>query len=257
MSVLNCVICHHPQAIERMACTSCEITMSRQLTDIVEFYCLAEGELSPGSGTGARGTERGLGVRMSALDFLAGYDAVAILASWEGEWREHYGLSIAPMIARPSPSLNRSVAFLRAWLPRACDNHPAIDDFAHELRDCWSEGRSAARCSPPRNQSITCPADHPDDQARMCGYRIPIDADHTHGIVTCKRCRTDWDVMHLMHVVISTPGAEFWADPEAAAGYSGVHQGQLKKWARRGLLDVSHGRYNLQQIRMATAGETA
>jgi hypothetical protein len=55
VSVLNCVICHHPQAIERMACTSCEITMSRQLTDIVEFYCLAEGELVPGSG-GDRGT---------------------------------------------------------------------------------------------------------------------------------------------------------------------------------------------------------
>jgi hypothetical protein len=256
--VSSCVICHRPQTIDRMACTACEITMARQLVDVVEFYCLAEGELVPGSG-GERGTERGLGVRLSALDFLAGHDAVAVLASWESDWRETYDLSIEPMLSRPGPLLARSVAFLRAWLPRSCDTHPAIDDFARELAECWSAARSAARCSPPRNQSITCPADHPDDESRMCGYRIPIDADHAHGIVTCKRCRTDWNVLHLMHVAISTPGAEFWADPEAAAGYFRVTSKTLRQWARSKGIRRERGRYEMHSIHLAIHGasETA
>ena len=187
-----------------MACPECQQRMDTQLVDVLEFYALAEGELLPGSGSGARGTERSLGVRLSALDFLAGHDAVIVLGLWESEWREHYGLSIQPMLARPEPLLARSVAFLRAWLPRACDDHPAVDDFAHELHDCWAEGRTAARCAPGHGQTITCPADDEDRRDGLCGYRIPIDEDHLHGRVRCRRCGTDWDVMHLMHVAIST-----------------------------------------------------
>lgn len=252
----RCVVCRR-DVEDRLACADCQQRMDAQLADIVEFYALAEGELLPGSGTGSRGTERSLGVRLSALDYLAGHDAVTILATWEGEWREHYGLSSEPMIGRPGPLLTRSVAFLRAWLPRACDDHPAIDDFATELRDCWAEGRTAARCAPATSETIKCPADDESHPSGICGYRVAIDEDHLHGRVRCKRCGTDWDVPHLMHVAISTPGAEFWADPESAAGYFGVHQEQLKKWARKGLINVSHGRYNLRQIRNATMGDSA
>lgn len=245
----RCVVCaKRPVDDGRMACLACEARMADQLHDVLEMYALAEGELVPGSGSGQRGTERSLGVRIAALDFLAGHDAVAILASWESEWREHYGLAVDPMIARPGPLLARTVAFLRGWLPRACEDHPAIDEFARELWDCWSEARAAARVAPARSLSITCVADDDSRDDGLCGRRIPVSPDEVRGQVQCRRCRTVWDVTHLMHVAIATPGAELWADPEAAAGYFGLSVTDLRRLATRQQLTLSHGRYDLRAI---------
>ena len=236
-----------------MACPECQQRMDGQLVDVLEFYALAEGELLPGSGSGARGTERSLGVRLSALDFLAGHDAVTVLGLWESEWREYYDLSIQPMLARPEPLLARSVAFLRAWLPRACDDHPAVDDFAHELHDCWAEGRTAARCAPASTvTSVDCPADDDSHESGICGKRIGIDAEVR--TVQCHRCRTVWDVPHLIHVALSMPGAQMWADPEAAARYFSLHEGTLRKWAAAGRIIREHGRYELHSIHAAIHG---
>ena len=228
--------------------------MRDQLVDVLEFYALAEGELLPGTGNGGRGTERSIGVRLAALDFLAGHDAVTVLALWESEWREHYGLAIEPMLDRPAPALSRSVTFLRGWLPRACSDHPAIDEFARELHECWSEGQAAARVSPARSLSITCVADDDRHDDGICGSRIPVGVDEIRGRVTCKRCRTTWDVPHLMHVAIATPGAELWADPEAAAGYFRVHAGTLRKWAKADRIRREHGRYELHSIHQMIQG---
>lgn len=253
MTTTPCVICRRPSA-QGYACPACEQRMADQLTDVLEFYALAAGELLPGSSTGARGTERSIGVRLAALDFRAGHDAVAILASWEAEWREHYGLSVEPMIARPAPALSRSVAFLRGWLHRACTDHPAVDEFARELQACWAEGQAAARVTPARSLSITCVADDDRHDSSICGSRIPVGVDEIRGRVTCKRCRTTWDVPHLMHVAIATPGAELWADPEAAAGYFRVHAGTLRKWAAADRIRREHGRYELHSIHQLIQG---
>lgn len=255
---MNCVICTRPIPIERgdvLACGPCETKMHDRLADIVNYYALTEGELVPGSGTGTRGSERSLGVRLAALDFLAGNDVVAVLASWESEWREHYGLTIQPMLTRPTPLLARSVAFLRAWLPRACTDHPAVDEFARELHDCWQTARNAARMSPARTMTITCVADiERAGTTRTCSSRIPVSPDNITSQVTCNRCRTTWDVPHLIHVAISTPGAELWADPEAAAGYFHVDPSTLRKWARAGRIRRDHGRYELHSVHAAIAG---
>jgi hypothetical protein len=239
---------------ERLACPSCETRMRDQLTDVLEFYALAEGELLPGSSTGTRGTERSIGVRVAALDFLAGHDVVAVLASWEGEWREVYALSMEPMLTRPAPALSRSVAFLRSWLPRACTDHPAVDEFARELHECWSLAQNAARVSPARSLSITCVADDERHDDGICGKRIPVGIDEIRGRVTCRRCKTAWDVPHLMHVAIATPGAELWADPEAAAGYFRITSKTLRQWARADHIRREHGRYELHSIHQMIHG---
>ena len=254
----RCVICRQPidtqTSGDRMACPACEVRILDQLRDVLEFYALAEGELLPGSGGGSRGTERSLGIRLSALDYLAGSDTVAILASWEGEWREHYGLSIEPMLSRPTPALSRSVAFLRTWTPRACIDHPAVDDFARELAACWSEGRTAARCAPAfAVPSIDCPADDERHDDGLCGKRIGIDADVR--TVVCPRCRTAWDVKRLILVALSTPGSHMWADAEAAAGYFRVSVPDLHRIARHGDVAVSHGRYDLRALHDAVKAE--
>ncbi|MFM1964924.1 MAG: hypothetical protein RL134_649 [Actinomycetota bacterium] len=254
----RCVVCTKPVNVavsgERLACAVCERRMHDQLTDVLEFYAIAEGELVPGSSSGARGNERSIGVRITALDFLAGHDVVAILASWESDWRETYELSIDPMLSRPAPALSRSVGFLTQWLPRACTDHPAIDEFARELRECWALAQSAARVSPARSLSITCVADDERRHDGICGKRIPVGIDEIRGRVTCRRCRTEWDVPHLMHVAISTPGAELWADPEAAAGYFRITSKTLRQWARADRIRREHGRYELHSIHQVIHG---
>jgi hypothetical protein len=258
MSNPTCVVCASQIdaaiAGQRMACTSCETRMRGQLVDVLEFYALAECELVPGPGGAGRGTERSIGVRLAALDFLAGHDVVAVLASWEGEWRETYGLAIEPMLSRPVPALSRSVAFLRAWLPRACADHPAVDEFARELRECWSIAQGAARVAPARSLSITCVADDGRRADGICGKRIPVGVDDIRGLVTCRRCRTTWDVPHLMRVAISMPEAELWADPEAASAYFRLHPGTLRKWAGAERIRREHGRYELHSIHVAITG---
>jgi hypothetical protein len=253
MITTPCVICRRPSA-QGYACAACEQRMADQLTDVLEFYALAAGELLPGSSTGARGTERSIGVRLAALDFRAGHDAVAILASWESEWREHYGLSVEPMLARPAPALSRSVAFLRGWLHRACEDHPAVDEFARELRDCWSEGQAAARVTPAASvTSIGCPADDERHDDGICGKRIGIDAGERQ--VQCPRCKTVWDVPHLVLVALSTPGSQMWADPEAAARYFRVQPADLRRIAKAADVATSHGRYDLRGLHAAMQAE--
>lgn len=242
----QCVICHRHQDDERMACAVCQVRMDDQLRDIVEFYALAEGELVPGSGGGGRSTETSIGVRIVALDFVAGNDAVAVLASWEADWRETYGLSISPMLNRPEPLLSRSVAFLRMWLQRACEDFTPIDDFARELRECWAIARSAARMAPHARWGIECPADDDRHEDGLCHARIPVDAEESKGQVQCRRCRTVWDVGHLMHVAIAT--THIWADCEAAAGYFAISMRDLARIAKSAGIDPSHGRYDMHAL---------
>lgn len=251
----TCVGCKQPKTETGLMCPACQTRMRNRLAEIVEFYALAEHELVPGSGSGARGSERSLGVRLAALDFLAGHDVVAVLGSWERDWRETFDLTDAKAGRDVQATLVQIVGFLIAWLDRACADHPAIDDFDRELRECWETARNAARMSPARSIAITCVADvERGNEIKTCGCRIPVGADGITGRVTCKRCKTTWDVPHLLHVAISTPGAELWADPEAAAGYFRVDPSTLRKWARAGRIRREHGRYDLGSIHAAIVG---
>lgn len=251
----RCVVCR--RETERMACTGCQERMDGQLADVLEFYALASGELLPGSGSG-RGTERGLGVRLAALDFLAGNDVVAILGQWEKAWREDRPeITQATSAGRVTVTLSEVVRFLRTWLPDSCDNDPAIDEFARELRECWGIARSAARMSPGRSNTISCPADDDTHSDGICGKRIHFEAEEAKGSVYCPRCHTAWNVLHLMHVAISTPGAEFWADPEAAAAYFSVDTSTLRRWAGADRIRRDHGRYEMHSIHAAVTGNRA
>lgn len=244
-----CLICRRPQPTNTLACPICQTRMDDQLRDIVDFYALAEGELTPGSSSGNRGNERSLGIRLSALDFVAGHDVIDVLASWEADWRDTYTLTTPTHITRPAPLLARTVTFLRTWLPRACHDHPAIDDFAHELADNWATARTAARMSPRTGLGIECPGDDTRHDDGLCHARIPVDTEQSRGQVMCRRCRTIWDVPHLMHVAIAT--THIWADPEAAAGYFGITTSDLTRLARRTAVTPSHGRYDMHALQTA------
>ena len=239
----TCLTCRTDLEDEAYVCASCQTIMRNRLAQIVEYYAQAELELQPGSGTGARGNERSLGVRIAALDFLAGHDVVAVLGSWERDWRETYGLADPKAGRDIQATLVQVVNFLLAWLPRACTDHPAVDDFTRELHECWQKARSAARMAPSRRTVVDCPTILEDGSS--CSGKISLDdQDQTY----CRSCHTTRDLDQLLHITGTDSAAPVWVDPEAAAKQARIPERTLRRWASRGWITRSHGRYDLRSI---------
>ena len=239
----QCVICHRQQDDERMACRICQVRMDDRLVDILEFFALAEGELQPGRSGSGRSGEQGIGLRIDALDFVTGHDVVAILASWESDIRETYGLTIAPMLSRPGPLLGRSVTFLRSWLPRTCETFTPVDDMNREIHECWTTARSAARCSPRTGWRVSCPADLPNGD--LCGTWLVVHSQTDQ--VTCRRCHTAWEIDWLMRVAAAAKSG-IWVDREALLERFGISDRTLKRWVQHGRIARRGEMYDVRAL---------
>jgi hypothetical protein len=251
-----CLICG--KQTPRMACARCQNRMAAQLTDILEYTALASGELLPGQGGDGRSSERGLGIRLEALDLVAGHDVLPVLESWERMFREEWGY--APwgpttfargrgQADQPLAYMTGTVAFLRGNLEKIC-GHVAVDDFASEVNTCWHQARSAARRQPRQAWRVTCPTDIDDGE---CGNVLRVSGQDFGGTITCKRCSTTWLTDRLLMVVASSNHAELWLDPEAAAEWVGVGVRTLRKWAKLGKIKRDQGRYEVHSLREALA----
>lgn len=255
----TCTICTRNPVTERLVCSRCQNRLNQQLTDILEFYAIAAHALIPGQGGNGRSTERPLGVRVDALDFVCGYSVVDVLESWEKEWRDHYGLAAyGPASAernsgkadQPRITLFEIVRFLQIWLDNACRDHPAMEDFAGEVRDCHKQAQTSAGITRREAWTVTCPADTEEGD---CGNSLRITGEDFDGSVTCRACGTTWTVQRLMRVAVSNPNSDIWCAPDDAAGYLGIHPGTLRKWAGSGKIERKHGLYSLSSIREAIA----
>jgi len=250
----NCQICDRLD--NRPVCEHCQLKLARQLHDIVDYVAITAGELRPGQtggGTG-RGNEISIGVRVNALDFLAGNDVLPVLESWEKDWRETFHLtpygpaSHARNAGKPKEqTLVGVVSFLQTWLPAACERHPAIADFAIELRQCHKQARAAARMEPQKSMTIACP-NRDDETGQQCGTRIQVGDDTRSMTAPCRSCGNIWDLNHLIALAVSTDGGEIWADGEAAAGYFNLTDRTLRNWAAAGKIRREHGRYEMHSI---------
>ena len=253
---MKCVICH--RQTDQQSCQPCQTMMGRQLDDLLRFYELARGELIPGNGGGdGRSTERGLGVRIDALDFIAGNVIVEVLESWERDWRETFGLApfglatAARSAGQPDQSalmLAEVVRFLRVWLPKAAAEHPAMDDFASELRGCWRQAQQAANQLPRTSWRVACPTVTDDGD---CGQQLSVTGQDIGGTVTCRKCRTDWSVDRLLLIVAAEVDGAIWMDAETCAMRAGVDERTLRRWARAGKITKQSGRYDYKSIRQA------
>ena len=247
----TCLICQRDT--QRMACTYCEATMRRQLSEVVDYQAMAGDNLVPGQGGDGRATERTLGINIAALDTSAGFDAIAVLESWERLWREDYGLTpYGPASAQreptPEATLTGIVGFLQSWLDKTCTEHPAVDEFAAELRGVHRRSQQAAGQTRRAAWRVTCPTDTDDGE---CGTQLRVSGEDFGGEVTCRACSTTWPVERLLRVVASSQHSELWLDPEAASHWLGVHAATLRKWAKDGRIKRDHGRYEVHSIREA------
>jgi hypothetical protein len=253
----TCVICHKPT--EHMACGQCERRINQQLSEIQEFAIYAQSNLIPGQGAGGRGTERPLGIRIDALDLVAGFDVLPALESWERAFRQDYGL--APY-GQASLERNRAagehnlaqvtltgvIRFLHAWTAKVCLGHPAVDEYAKEVAALWRQAQAASGQSPRTSWSVDCPSDVEDAE---CGNKLRINGEDFDGHVTCRRCKTTWQTQRLLLVAASSATSAIWLDPEAIMRMYNISQRTLQRWAKDGKIQSEHGRYDIRDIQQA------
>jgi hypothetical protein len=131
-----------------MVCDPDRDRLGRVLGEIVELYALLPGQLMPGQASGPRvsgSREAPLPLRVDPLDLTmparagavsdglgdqVGYLSVAaVLDSWVRDWRE----TIRCGSVNPCPTVPELARWLRTWLPTACDEHKAVDEFTTEV----------------------------------------------------------------------------------------------------------------------------
>ena len=84
-----------------------------------------------------------------------GYVSVAtLLDSWVRDWRD----TLRPQEGLPRPNVRHLGIWLTHRLDDACDRHPAVDEFAHEMRDLLAairrvNGRTEVR---PEHLDVPC-----------------------------------------------------------------------------------------------------
>lgn len=263
------------QLCDRDTCR-CLHRMRQQLATIATNYTHAEKQLMPAQGGDGRSNERPIGIRINALDFIAGNTILPQLEEWEKDWRSFFDLTPfgmaslqrsldaarrhaeSPNAYDPYPSTQRRlegcIAFLTEWVDQALQQHPAITDFAIELRDLHQQSNTAANKQPTNAWWITCPATTDDGD---CGNRLRAEGRDLDGTLHCRQCGTTWNVERLLRVAAADKQSEIWLTPDDAARLFGIPERTLRNWAKRGYIKRAHGQYEHHSIRNAlTEGGT-
>jgi hypothetical protein len=265
----TCHICHTPTNTN--TCQHCQTTIRNQLQDIATYTTQAQQELTPNKGGDGRTQTIPIGIRLNALDLTAGNDILPTLEEWERDWRHTYNLtpygpaSAARNQGKPqSQHIHGVLEFLTTWLPTAAQTHPAISDFAHEIRQLRQQAQHAANQQPRQSWNISCPADMPleskirhhtgdnmpDGQkdTSECGNVLRVTGEDFGAYKTCKHCNTHWEVNRLIQVAATSQQANIWIDPETAANQTGISQRTLRQWAQHGKIKRHKGLYEYHSL---------
>ncbi|MEW1895947.1 hypothetical protein [Streptomyces albidoflavus] len=160
-----CVVCHSAlwqDEAGRLACRRCTLRISDDLAALPGLYVQLGGALMPGSGAGGPAVSGSrtapLPLRLAPLSLAAKGGVVTVLQTWLVDVHE--------LLQYPHPrwegdlvgQCHQVVARLQLLLPWIAENHPAVDDFAHEVR------RTRAECEqvitgerPVRTVAVACP----------------------------------------------------------------------------------------------------
>lgn len=174
----------------------CIGALDTRLASIPQLYAELAAVLEPSSSAAARvsGTRTPpLPLRLEPLSLQCRGGIVSILATWETDWRDRRGLARIPARAGREQLLDSAriladvVTFLRAHLDWAVREHPAVEEFAGEVREIIGACRLALGLTGDLKRIGQCPADL---DGRTCGrvlYADPYADD-----INCDRCRTRW-----------------------------------------------------------------
>jgi hypothetical protein len=190
---MNCTICQRPtDDRDPVRHQRCAERLAADLRAIPGHYALMGAVLAPGTaGGGAHvsGTRTApLPVRLEPLSLRASGGLVTVMATWEVDWRETRGLTAA-VRGTGERDLAAIVLWLRAHLPWAIESHPAVDEFATEVRDLLRQCKSAAGLLPKMMRIGDCPA-VAEGEDEPCGTALY--ADPLGQKVQCRKCGGVW-----------------------------------------------------------------
>ncbi|MEU7377661.1 hypothetical protein [Streptomyces albidoflavus] len=178
-----CVVCHSAlwqDELDRMACRRCTLRISDDLSALPGLYEQLGGALAPGSRAGGPAVSGSrtapLPLRLAPLSLSAKGGVVTVLQTWLVDVHE--------LLEYPHPrwegdlvgQCRQVVARLQLLLPWIAENHPAVDEFAREIRQL--RGQCVAQVTgerPVRTVAVACP----------CGATLRITLDTLGRRCTC------------------------------------------------------------------------
>ena len=244
----KCPICPRYSKTEGL-CQQCEARIHAQLDDLLEFWDLAHGELTPSKGSGGgRSSERTIGLNVNALSFIQGADILGFAYEWEKFIRGALSLT-PPAMVEKQPTLGleimATIKFMQTHL-RFLATTDYIEDFVQELKELHALGMTAAKKFTEKVTRIACPADRED--GLPCGWMLRIEEEKKTDplmIFTCRACKSQWTLLRLMAVAIGTTGQKVWLDVEAIAQHLGMTEKNVHQFARRHKFKMRGEQYDL------------
>ena len=202
MGERDCVICQRRPYDRAMVCNGDRQWLDGTLTEIVHLYATLPEQMIPGQTQGQRvsgSREAPLPLRVDPLDLTmparvtavhdvygdqAGLPSVAgVLDSWARDWVDVRDMGET----LPTPTVVELARWLGNRHPWACDDHPAVDDYATEIRRLHTTLRAVAGIRSDRIYVGPCPV---TDDKGTCGATLT--ADPYLDIIRCPRCDTMW-----------------------------------------------------------------
>lgn len=245
---MNCNICHKPSQNEG-ACWKCRLKLQSHLIELPELHKASAEFITPGrSGSGGVSQERSIGVNVSALDFSAANDLLAILHGWEAMIRSDRELT-PPALLPKQPTLEAEVdataAFHLAHLDWIVDQDWA-SDFASEVAELHAKGMAACKRFIEQPRRIPCPTDD-------CKKFVTIDAMKVkeNGLgdeVSCFGCKQSWSLIRLVSLAMSNPSRKFFLDVEAISMWLGLKPRQVYSIVKENGIEKRGNLYNFGEV---------
>lgn len=153
-----CEICSKP-SVPRVH-EGCIDRVRQNLLALPGLYRDLAAALHPGkSGSGGRSGTRTapLPCSIDALDLRARGGIEGVLATWSADLCEREGWTL-PVFGTVETAVAGYAALLTMNLLRICDEHPAVKEFADELRQIVGQARRIITGErPPRRIPVACP----------------------------------------------------------------------------------------------------
>jgi hypothetical protein len=289
----KCLTHRHPIHLDTWGiCADCHAEIVAHLRALPGLVAQAHHHLVPGStgehiAAGVPGSRPPLNI--AALDLACGEWLLMTdedteeppwtgLEGWEQDWRTvlhdaPYGEATAHRTAQGKTTLGGIVEYLKDNLERAAAVHPAIDEFARDVRRMHAAALNALSLTrfdidpdpdaeEPPDWTIACPADVIDgDTVRICGYRIrmrrrprpvtDLEREHPTPITaTCERCGSRWDTRRLVDVALAA-GTPVEMSLAQVMDHYGCTERTIRRKVATGLLELHRGRYRLTRAEVA------
>lgn len=235
--------CRSREADLGVICSTCAHTIDRDLLTVLETYALTNVPPWPSNGGDGRAKTRPLPGGTEWLDFRSCVEQLGVLSTWTRDVMDTYGLA-----GPKRGDLSSLVGWLRSHLPSMANSHPAISDFAYEVRALARRGLRVAEVDLDKRQRVTCPTDE-------CSGTLRISVADLEAAAPCRQCGRDWTTAQLLNVATNS---DEWVDEEVASLSTKTPGSTLRRWAKAGHIQRKNGLYRLASIREYRIGkETA